>query len=359
VIESSLMKAMKRNKAARVSPGHQGRLLIAGDVPNDLRDAIAEQGGLMVDFSKSSREAVEMARQAAARGEHHDLVLINIDGPSPAESQTGLTIRGINGYQDVPVIAFTGNAKMPGIGEYLMAGVNDVIRLPLDDNTRVQRLQRWLSKAKEQGSAGRPHRALKPENDLYGIDMQAGLFQMGGNAQLYRDLLLKFSVNNAHFEDHLKEVLRSGATADAKRMIHTLKGLAGSFGMSRLRTLSEQVEEQIRQGAFTDIDHGLDTLSDELTKVIQAIQKKIPASEQPEIGKANTLSRKKLNELEQILHEHNPDAIRRVKEMGTVKGHEQEMERLRNAVASYQFEAALEVLKQIRVGGELTPQRRP
>lgn len=183
---------------------------------------------------------------------------------------------------------------------------------------------------------------------LEGIDLQTGLSHLAGNWKLYRDLLLKFSTSNATFAQRLVELLNNGKLSDVGRMIHTLKGLAGSLGMNRLCLLSHQLEEIIRHGVTSDPRYLVQPLADELAKVIGSIQKSISSSEETHASQSPGMTIARLQELESALNDHNPDATKQVMELGSITGYESEMVRLKKAVAEYEFDTALAVLKEIK-----------
>jgi HPt (histidine-containing phosphotransfer) domain-containing protein len=183
---------------------------------------------------------------------------------------------------------------------------------------------------------------------LEGIDLQTGLAHLAGNWKLYSDLLLKFSSSNATFAQRLAELLNNGKLSDVGRMIHTLKGLAGSLGMTRLCLLSHQLEEIIRHGVTGDPRYLVQPLSDELAKVIGSIQRSIPQSEVTHASEPLGMTIARLQELESALNDHNPDATKQVRELGSITGYESEMIRLKKAVAEYEFDTALAVLREIK-----------
>jgi len=79
------------------------------------------------------------------------------------------------------------------------------------------------------------------------IDMVSALARLGDNRVLYRRMLLMFR------EDHNKDVpairaaLQSNDRELARRLAHTLKGLAGSIGADELREVSKDLEKAIAE----------------------------------------------------------------------------------------------------------------
>lgn len=69
------------------------------------------------------------------------------------------------------------------------------------------------------------------------LDTAFGLHCVAGNETLYRKLLSKFTVQQAGVVAEVGDALNTGNpddTAHAHALVHTLKGVAASLGLSRL-----------------------------------------------------------------------------------------------------------------------------
>jgi two-component system sensor histidine kinase/response regulator len=79
-----------------------------------------------------------------------------------------------------------------------------------------------------------------------GLDSKIGLRNMLGNAPAYLRLLLQ--LDSAHLADmqQVKVHIDAGEIDDARRLAHSLKGAAGTLGLTQLQSLAEQLEHYLR-----------------------------------------------------------------------------------------------------------------
>lgn len=179
-----------------------------------------------------------------------------------------------------------------------------------------------------------------------GIDVQGGLLRLNGNSGVYEKLLRRFSDGHQDFVSEFKVKAVNGEWIDAQRMAHTLKGLAGTLGMTNLQQISQDLESSVMQHNVDDLREKVSQLSDELEKILNSIRENVRHEPLPRAQSPSSLPRT-LRELEQSLLEHSPQALGQVSQLGSIKGHEHEIEALGQAIASYQFEKALTVLRTI------------
>ena len=83
------------------------------------------------------------------------------------------------------------------------------------------------------------------------FDLDDALARIGGNMSLYKRLLGRFIEGN-HFED-LERALQSGDTEEAARQAHSLKGVSANLSLTKIRSLSVELEQLLKDNAdYTD-----------------------------------------------------------------------------------------------------------
>lgn len=103
-----------------------------------------------------------------------------------------------------------------------------------------------------------------------GIDTAAGLTIVGGKAERYGRLLLKFVDKQQDTADEIRAALAAGDAETAERAAHLLKGSAATLGMNGLSARAADAEMAIKQG--NGIDEAVETLSAALRQAVSAIQ---------------------------------------------------------------------------------------
>lgn len=100
-----------------------------------------------------------------------------------------------------------------------------------------------LSIAPEQ-SVQRPELSAASYEDPY-IGRNEAIENMGGNPALYEKHLAKFKNNYAEAADTLEGYLKAGDRQEAKRLAHSVKGLAATLGLARLTGAAKKLETAI------------------------------------------------------------------------------------------------------------------
>jgi len=91
-----------------------------------------------------------------------------------------------------------------------------------------------------------PEESIDPKTllpgDLDGIDIETGLQRIGGNIELYIDLLNHFITDHGNDTEIIADSLAQKDITLAHRTAHTLKGVAGGIGALTLYDSARQVE---------------------------------------------------------------------------------------------------------------------
>ena len=90
-----------------------------------------------------------------------------------------------------------------------------------------------------------PDEVIVPQ--IEGIDSVAGLKRVAGNKRLYRDLLGQFAEKQGDAAAQISNALESGDRALAERIAHTVKGVAGNIGMTKIQFAAAGLEKAVRE----------------------------------------------------------------------------------------------------------------
>jgi len=230
------------------------RLLVVEDNANNqqvARELLAAQGAEVV-LAADGREGVD---KVATANPPYDAVLMDVQMPVMDGYTATREIRNTLGLTALPVIAMTANAMASDRAECLAAGMNDHVGKPFSVAELVATLMRHTGreavdgKPGVDGPGGAPDAAAAapgPESDgERGVDIDAAIERLGGNAAFYRQLVPSFRADAQSMAQRLGPLLAQGARADATRLAHTLKGLAGTMGAQQLAHEAAVVESQL------------------------------------------------------------------------------------------------------------------
>jgi HPt (histidine-containing phosphotransfer) domain-containing protein len=104
------------------------------------------------------------------------------------------------------------------------------------------------------------------------MDMEEGLAHIGGNRDLYRRLLVKFRKNYVETPDEIISCIERHEVDEARRLAHSVKGVAGNLGAKALFAAADRVENAIQHDDSSAAPPLIRDFSVELQKVILALQ---------------------------------------------------------------------------------------
>jgi PAS domain S-box-containing protein len=232
------------------------RILLVEDNPINREVALELlcSVGLAVDTAEDGHQAVDKIRTT-----NYDLILMDVQMPEMDGLEATRIIRSMEDKADVPVLAVTANVFKEDRQICLDAGMNDFVAKPVDPEHLFSAIVKWLP-ARTDSSPVSPAPAMappassaadnKPLYDLLasikGIDVESGLHNVLGDIAVYQRLLHQLDRSHAKDMGILKKHLDVGEMDKARRIAHSLKGVAGTLGLSRLRDTTRQLESLLR-----------------------------------------------------------------------------------------------------------------
>ncbi len=229
---------------------HGSRILLVEDNPinQQIATELLEQAHLQVRVAANGAEGV-----AAALSGQYELIFMDIQMPEMDGFTAAQRIRA-TGNNLTPIIAMTANAMAGDREKSLAAGMNDHLTKPIDPEELYKMLTTWIAPNNRVGVVNGQNTATSdsciPDPRLMtipGIDIPVGLKRVNNNSPLYLQLLGKFVED--HSADGVKTAtsLQEGDTATARRLVHTIKGIAGSLGAHALERHAAALEQALRQ----------------------------------------------------------------------------------------------------------------
>ncbi|NCA68678.1 MAG: response regulator [Sphingobacteriia bacterium] len=232
------------------------RLLLVED--NEINRLVAreilEHAGFAVATASHGREALERLRG----GESFALVLMDMQMPVMDGLEATRRIREQPELADLPILAMTANALEQDRQRCLDAGMNDFIAKPIDPEQLWRTLLRWIETP--QGgdtpwgeSTARPHPPSGTEPALpraiMGLDMALGLKRHLGKLDFYRAMLGQFVSQQEETPSEIRRAIDDADWQQARRLAHSLKGIAGHLGATLIQELAETLERSLIEDA--------------------------------------------------------------------------------------------------------------
>ena len=233
------------------------RLLIAEDNLNNQQVAreLLEGEGASVQIANNGQEAVEAV---AAADPPFDVVLMDLQMPVMDGFTATVRIRQDLSETTLPIVAMTANAMASDRDACLAAGMNDHVGKPFDLDQLVALLLRVSDRASTATPPAAPTPATALPADLLqaavaaGVDLSAALKRLGGKRAVYERMLRNSLPEFEALPSLLAQQLASGATQEAGRTLHTLKGVAATLGAAGLSAEAGAAEQALATGATPD-----------------------------------------------------------------------------------------------------------
>ena len=366
-VEPEFTAGISREVAKELLGGR--RVLVVEDNETNLQVAreMMEQVGLEVVTAANGLEAVKRSTEERFDGILMDLQMPVMDGLTATKE-----IRKGSAPQDLPILAMTANALAGDRDKCLAAGMNDHIAKPIRPEILYKTLVRRLrpdvdvNVCPDKSMAAEPV-SLEVAGDLpciQGVDVRVGLAGVNNDWQLYTKLIYNFHSRHHGIKEEIQAELERGDMNAAKRLAHTIKGLAGTIGAGRLAGIATQMESAIIAGGNDRIPNLLDRFSKEVARVMKALDDFIknedtrrseqtasgdePADQTPKSVAAPSL-KKMFQELSELIDKHDSDVIKLVAEIKTLLGPSNINDnflKLESYINSFKFEQAKKALEQ-------------
>lgn len=206
-------------------------LLVEDNETNQLiAKSLLQQVGIDVILANDGKEALELYQQHKGS---IDLILLDLHMPVMNGYEVAQEIR--KNSTEIPIVAMTADV-IPGVVEKCeQCGIYHYISKPFNPDRFIQTIKDILVK------------------NVSVLDQAAGLMNMGGNAELYQQVLNEYARENRDIVDKLKLAIQEKRYGDAAQIVHKVKSSSGSIGAKPLydvsialqEALNEQKEEEI------------------------------------------------------------------------------------------------------------------
>ncbi len=227
------------NKAdpARLDGSH--RVLLAEDNKTNqlIAKSILEQVGIESILVGDGRAAVELYRQ---HRNSIDLILMDLHMPVMNGYEAAREIRKISA--DVPIVAMTADVILGVREKCEQSGIYHYISKPFDPDRFIQTVREIIQKSEE-----------KSVQEPTVLDRSAGLKNMGGDLEVYRQVLDAYHRENRDTPDTLCKAIEERRYPDAVQIVHKVKSSSGSIGARALYEVSVELQKALSDSSEEEI----------------------------------------------------------------------------------------------------------
>jgi len=327
-------------------------LLVEDQVINQqVATAILEQAGIIYVIANDGLEAVNIID----KNEHQfDAVLMDLQMPNMSGYEASRYIRNDLNKPDLAIIAMTANILAGESKQLLNVGINDYVPKPIDPYQLYNTLVKWI-KPEITYDIKEAQKSTVSEQTIFshklpGINIEAGLRRIHGDEKLYQRLLLDFLRNNIDIYVDLKAAFINQDMEKCKKIIHTIKGLAGNLSAEELFIQSQNVEHELKKGNFNydALSAFEQSLNKVMTTLLELEKQTLSVNDKSSPVKHNSNELlKQLKKMNLLLQAGDFEAVSCLQNIESLLNVEQykNFEQLEAQAMSFNFNAALESLK--------------
>ncbi|MCY9661251.1 response regulator [Paenibacillus chondroitinus] len=227
-------KRYDRDKEQAMAEGaffqSKGHILVAED--NEINQLVItqllQQLGYEAVIAQNGYEVLERVGQ-----QDWKLILMDIHMPEMDGYEATQKLRQLKAMQRIPIIALTANGFVKDSIQMLKLGLNGILVKPVNEKQLADMLEKW------QDLQWLLHiKGMDPERVLRNIDQKVHIFQY---------MIEKFKQDYACFTEKLLPPIIHQEDAVARRMVHTLKGVAANFYAESLLAAVLVLEKEMEQ----------------------------------------------------------------------------------------------------------------
>ncbi|MBF8276200.1 MAG: response regulator [Candidatus Brocadiaceae bacterium] len=297
-LEDTLCQSTKSIQGARIL------LVEDNDINQQVAFEMLSKTGFNVVVANNGYEALKMVENEAFNGILMDLQMPGMDG-----YQTTSLIRAKPDCKDIPIIAMSAAVMEEDKQKCLSVGMVDHVAKPIMPEALVGALLKWVKPAKQGFVATSPD-AL-PASEAYDVPLNLPDFNLwgaikriGGNKKLLCTLLHQFSDDYSSVIERLDTLSQAGDVNGTLMVLHSLRGVSGTLGMSLVYDHAVQLENRVKAGEFpVSLDMLKHALQEALITIAQVVEKpEEPINQHAEYNHEDVTHR--LNELASSLKKY-------------------------------------------------------
>ena len=327
------------------------RILLAEDnvVNAEITTALLEKLGVLVVWVANGLEAVN-----AVEKESYDLILMDVQMPIMDGYHATQAIIQSQGSAHPPILALTAGALDSDRQYALSSGMSDFLTKPLDPLLLLNKLEEWLVDPASQSDI-----PLFKEHSVKQVFAEhEGLYRVGGNQQRFCHMLQRFL-------QLLEPYVASGNIPMTSYELHSIKGAAANIGGDQFASEVAQLEHALAQNPNDEAaNHSLyiNRVIESANALMNQIQKYLTQSEHcntPQIEPSDVqrvgLDKvdliKLIDEMIEDLEIGVLDVEARLQTLFMKSGseHQQDLQKVREKVASYDYDVAVALLESLKL----------
>lgn len=255
-VSGSQPSAKKESVSIKLEKTHHV-LLAEDNTTNQLiAKSFLEQVGIESIIANDGKEAVEIYQK---HSDIIDLILMDLHMPVMNGYEAAEKIRELS--SKVPIVAMTADVILGVRNKCEQSGIFHYINKPFNPDHFIQTINDIIVEN-------------EPNIEMItaGLDRQLGFKNMGGNEDLYKQVLIEYRNENQDTLDKLEAALREKRYAEATQIVHKVKSSSGSIGAKSLQDVAALLQKALNEEKEDEIAPLHDRFSKLLRKLLEELK---------------------------------------------------------------------------------------
>lgn len=188
-----------------------------------------------------------------------DLILMDLHMPVMNGYEAAENIRSIS--SQVPIIAMTADVILGVRDKCEQSGIFHYISKPINPDHFIQTIKDIILE-------NEPN--IEPDTAV--LDRQLGFKNMGGNEELYNQVLIEYRNENQDTLEKLEAAVREKRYTEATQIVHKVKSSSGSIGAKSLQAVAALLQKALNEEKEDEIVPLQDRFSKLLGKLLEELK---------------------------------------------------------------------------------------
>jgi len=245
--------------------GYHPYLLLVDDnaVNRKVASEILKKSGCIVDTVDSGFKAIDKVRESAG-SRRYDAIFMDIQMPDMDGVETTQKLKEEFGKWLPTVIAMTAYSMKEDREKFLNNGMDDYLAKPIRANELISKVHEIVDANPNQSENVinlQPEAVSQVGEPVLDKEIVLQLNEIGG-ADLVRSVYDDFVEESTVLVQEAIEAWSQGDIAIVKSHLHTLKGSAGTVGVTRVAEIAKEAEGRLKVNDTSTLSDALPTLKD-------------------------------------------------------------------------------------------------
>jgi PAS domain S-box-containing protein len=255
------------------------KLLLVDDnfVNRKVASEILKKSGCVVDTAESGKQAIQLVDEIfSSSGPYYDAIFMDIQMPDMDGIETTQRLRELFGTKLPTVVAMTAYSMKEDRERFLSQGMDDYVPKPIRAQVLIQKVKEIIDAGKsfhQDVALQKKQKEIAQEVKLPIVDLEiVGQLRQLGGMELVSSIFEDFVVEATELVSEALRALTENNIAVIKSNLHTLKGSAGTIGVSRVAEIARVGEGKLKTNDTSTLAEDLPKLEEEFKVFLREYQ---------------------------------------------------------------------------------------